>query len=85
MNSPKVKKVITRKLGRERADGQAHKHNGVIEIDSRLKGKRLLETLIHETMHIINPFFTEEAVEAYSKEMTRVLWNSGFRKTDAGR
>lgn len=81
---PKVRNIVYRKLGKERADGQAFKHDGTIEIDPRIKGRRLLETLIHETMHITNPHWTEEAVISHSKELTRVLWNAGFRKMDGG-
>ena len=83
MSTHKVKKVVYRKLGRERADGRALQSDGVIEIDPRIKGRRLLETIVHEVLHITNPHWTEEKVIIDSKEITRILWNTGYRKMDA--
>ena len=37
--------------------------NGSVEIDSRLKGKKLLEILIHECMHEVFPELEEDEIE----------------------
>lgn len=74
-------KVIKRKLGREKAYGLAHS-DGIIEIDERLKGRKLLEILIHEALHILNPTHEEDEVVKQSKALTKLLWKEGYRLTD---
>ena len=54
-------KIIYRKLGKEKAYGMASS-DGIIEIDSRLKGKKHLEILLHELGHLLNPKDSEETV-----------------------
>lgn len=75
-------KIIHRKLGREQAHGQAWKEDRIIEIDPRLKGIEYLETLLHEIIHIQNPKWPEIKVAGHSKQLAKILWNLGFRKTD---
>lgn len=75
-------KVRYRKLGKEQALGLAYQNKNLIEIDSRLKGKRLLTTLVHEILHIQNPDWSENKVEVQSKGMADVLWKQHFRKVD---
>ena len=41
-------KIVTRKLGRERAYGL--QEPGLLQIDSRLTGKRRLTILVHESL-----------------------------------
>lgn len=74
-------KIKYRKLGREQALGQAHS-NGLIEIDERLRGKRLLATIIHEILHVQNPEWTESKVEKHSSELGAMLWKQHYRKMD---
>lgn len=74
-------KVVKRKLARQKAYGLAHS-DGIIEIDERLKGRKLLEILIHEAMHILNPVMEEEEVIKQSKALTKLLWKQGYRWTD---
>lgn len=71
-----------RKLGRERAHGQAWKEDYLIEIDNRLKGKDLLETIIHEVAHVQNPTWSEIKVQGHAKQMADILWDQGFRKVE---
>jgi hypothetical protein len=40
----------------------------------------LLDTLIHECLHAIEPNWTEERVTEASKELSRVLWRLGYRR-----
>lgn len=77
---PKIT-IIERKLGREKAHGQAYKDDGLIEIDPRQKAKAYLETCIHEAMHVMFPALTEKQIIQKSKKLTRLLWDIGYRKT----
>ena len=52
-------KVVWRKLGKERAWGQATIGENLIEIDPRLGAKRQLEVLCHEQVHLTFPGMTE--------------------------
>lgn len=83
----KVTKVITKKLGRVRIEGErvwgiANHDTGTIEIDPRCKGIKHLEILIHEAAHITLPFLTEEPISSSAAEIARVLWEQGYRKHD---
>jgi hypothetical protein len=78
----KKTKVVHRKLGRHRAYGLAWQKPNLIEIDTRIMGKKLLETLVHESYHIVNPTAEEEEVIKKSIVITNILWEQGFRKVD---
>ena len=54
-------KIIYKKLGREQAHGIAES-DGNIYLDPRLKGKKHLEIMIHEILHILNPTDSELAI-----------------------
>lgn len=71
--------VIDRKLGRERADGQAHAE-GIIEIDPRLSAKQRHKTLIHELTHLYFPQWSERKVISFTHYLHRNLWADGFRR-----
>ena len=73
MKKPPIQ-IIYRKLGKEQAHGLAYTEERVIHIDSRLKGKELLYTLIHEIAHCQNPKWAEIKVIGHSKEMADLLW-----------
>jgi hypothetical protein len=73
-------KIIYRKI--RNAYGLAHLGENTIEIDSRIKGKKLLEILIHEFLHIKYPRATEERIVKVSVELTNILWDQGFRQVD---
>ena len=74
-------KVIYRKLGKEQAYGISSS-DGVIEIDERLRGKKAMEILIHELMHLTNPRDDEKTIIRKSIILTKVLWQEGYRKID---
>lgn len=83
-----TKKPITvkfSKLGKYKADGLAYADKRKIIIDSRLTGVELLETILHEILHIQQPDLSEEAVLRYSKETAEVLWKIGYHLTDSGK
>ena len=56
---PDKVKVVWRKLGKEKAWGQATIGEGLVEVDPRLGAKRQLEVLIHEVTHLAHPGMTE--------------------------
>ena len=76
-----VNKIIHRKLGKEGADGLAFCEDGVIHIDSRLRGERHLNVLIHECLHVQNPRWSELKVEGHANELAKILWEMGYRRT----
>ncbi len=71
-------KVVHRKLGRERADGLYC--DGVIEIDPRLGSREYLIVLVHEYLHHIYPWMTEEQVDASGELIGGFLWKNNYRK-----
>ena len=73
-------KVGFRKLGRERAMGQAVTAEKSVELDPRLRSRALLATCLHECLHCIAPEWSEHRVEKASQELTRVLWALNFRR-----
>lgn len=74
-------KVIYKKLGREQAHGIAES-DGIIYIDPRLRGRKEMEILIHETYHLLEPEASEEEVIEKSVILTKLLWKMGYRKVD---
>jgi len=74
-------KVIYKKLGREQAHGIAES-DGIIYIDPRLRGRKEMEILIHETYHLLEPEASEEEVIQKSVILTKLLWRMGYRKVD---
>lgn len=75
-------KIVFRKLGKERAWGQAwhDEKSPLIEIDPRLGAKRQLEVLVHEASHIIQPELSESKIDAIGKFICEVLWNQNYRR-----
>ena len=74
-------KIIYRKLGKEQAYGISSS-DGVIEIDERLKGKKMMEILIHEILHLLNPKDDEKTIIRKSVTLTKILWKEGYRRVD---
>jgi len=72
--------IIERKLGREKAMGQAYKDDGLIEIDPRQSAQDYLETVVHEVMHVVFPAMSEDDVTNSSKIIGQALWEVGYRK-----
>ena len=84
MSKPRRKnkpvKVVWRKLGKERAWGQATIGRGLVEVDPRLGAKRQLEVLIHEVTHLAHPSMTESEVDRTGKIICKVLWQENYRR-----
>lgn len=62
--------------------GLAHAAKNSIEVDSSLRGKKLIEILLHEVVHLKMPEATEEQVEQLAAAQTQVLWDQVFSKMD---
>lgn len=78
MTKDKIK-IIIRKLGRERALGQAWSNKNLIEVDPRQTEKQFLSTVIHECLHILFPDLTEKQVMQNEKQIRDVIWQLGYR------
>lgn len=77
---PKKLVLTERKLGRERAAGQAFPEDGLIEIDPRLKPRQWFSTLVHEAVHMAFPEAEERSVARAERVITRILWRAGIRR-----
>ena len=73
-------KVIDKKLGRQKAVGQAYSDARVIEIDPRQTSKNYLDTLIHELLHVYNPEWSENKVSKTANEITDIIWKKNYRR-----
>lgn len=50
-----------------------------IVIDSKLTGKRRLETILHEAAHAEVPKLTEDQVTRLARSQAILLWRLGYR------
>jgi hypothetical protein len=75
-------KVVERKLGREGALGQCFQGERYVEIDPRQEAQERLDTLIHETLHVLLPFRSEPFIEKAAATLTRVLWKQRYRRIE---
>lgn len=74
-------KVVHKKLGREKAYGMADS-DGVVYLDPRLKGKKHMEIILHECLHLLYPDDSEEAIVHKSVTLCKILWKEGYRRVD---
>lgn len=79
--SRRTVKIVERKLGREKADGQRWP-DGTIEIDPRLSPRDYLGTLVHEALHRAYPEMDEDEEDVIYGEsvITEVLWRMNYRR-----
>ena len=73
-------KIAYKKLGREKIWGHADEYPLIV--DERVKGKKKLEIILHESLHRLYPNASEEEVEKNSIILTHTLWHEGFREVD---
>lgn len=78
--SSRKPKVVFRKLGREKAWGQATIGENLIEIDPRLGARRQLEVLCHEQVHLTFPEMSESQVDRAGKDLCKMLWSQNYRR-----
>ena len=74
-------KIKYKKLGKEKVWGLADSE-GIIYLDSRLKGKKHLEILIHETLHLLYPEDSEELIVEKSIILTQLVWSQRYRRIE---
>lgn len=75
-------KVIYKKLGKEKVYGFANLGDNEIEIDVRLKGKKHLEIMLHECLHILYPEAEEDEIVRNSIILTNTIWWEHYRRVD---
>jgi hypothetical protein len=78
-----ITKIIYKKLGREKLWGEADLEDNSITLDIRLKGKKHLEILTHESLHILLPGANEEEIVRISTALIKVLWKENYRRIDS--
>lgn len=78
----RVRAVVYKKLARRNAFGLVEDESDVVNIDPRVKGRKHLEILIHETFHIFYPHWSEDKIVRDAAELTRLLWEQGYRRVD---
>lgn len=87
----KLPMIVERPLMRHSADGLAwqYLHTGpaedppdrpLLEIDSRLKGRARLETIIHEALHLACPWMFEYAVTKIARYIAMIVWHLEYRR-----
>lgn len=78
----KLIKVVYKKLGQKKLWAQAIFDSNTIEIDVRAKGKKHLELLNHEGLHLLLPSLNEEEIVRISTSLTDLLWKENYRRID---
>jgi hypothetical protein len=78
----KISGIVYKKLRGRGATGLVESGTDIIQADIRLKGHELLDVLIHEGTHILQPYLTEESVDHIGIELSKMLWSDGWRKID---
>jgi hypothetical protein len=73
----KKTKVEYRKL--RTAWGYAYINQNKIVLYDKLKGKKHLEIMLHEKLHILFPELDEKAIINHSREICNLLWSEGYR------
>ena len=74
-------RIKYRKLGKEKVWGVAHS-DGLIEIEERLKGKKHLEIVVHECLHLLFPQAEEDEIVKKSVTLTKILWKENYRRVE---
>lgn len=85
--------IVERPLMRHSADGLATQllhtdpdekppEKPMIEIDSRLKGRARLETIIHEALHLACPWMMEHVVLKVARYIAMIVWHLEYRETN---
>lgn len=74
-------KVKYQKLGKQKVWGLADSE-GIIYLDSRLKGKKHLEILIHESLHLLYPEADEDEIVNKSISLCNLIWKQRYRRIE---
>lgn len=71
-------KVVYKRL--KRVWGYAYINQDKIELFNGLKGKKHLEILIHEKLHLMFPDLEEKAIVRHSRDLCSLLWSEDYRR-----
>lgn len=74
----KQTKVIYKRL--KNYWGWSDNRTNVIELSDKLKGKKHLEIIIHEHLHLLLIPYDEEHIKEMARKMSNLLWKDGYRK-----
>lgn len=61
------------------ASGDDYVSEPILEVDSRLKGRLRLETIIHEALHLACPWMPEPVVLQTGRYLAMIVWHIGYR------
>ena len=80
-------KIVFDKLGDERPNGknktsfgEVDTHSGEIYIDPRQSESELLDTLVHELLHLNFKYMSEKNVHNSASNIASTLWRMGYRR-----
>ena len=68
------------KLGRSKAWGMYYHGLNLIEIDSRMRSKHYLTVLIHELLHHVFPWMSENMVTRSAPKIAKGVWKQCYRR-----
>jgi hypothetical protein len=60
--------------------GEADKPTGEVVIDPRQSPSELLDTAVHEALHVACPFMSEAKVAKTATIIADTLWRMGYRR-----
>ena len=60
--------------------GECCKAGRVMVVDSRLRGREEMDTIIHEAMHAAKWKMPEREVVLMAERITAVMWAAGYRR-----
>jgi hypothetical protein len=75
-------KILHKKLGKDKVWGLADIDDYCIVIDERAVGKKHLEIVIHECLHLLHPSADESSITHQAISLTDVLWKLKYRRVD---
>ena len=73
-------KIREKKLGRNRSWGLYYHGENLIEIEERMKSKHYLSVLVHELLHHIFPWMSENMVSRAAPKIAKGIWQQGYRR-----
>lgn len=83
---PKIK-VVFKELGEHPPTntnstdfGQADKVTGEVTLDPRQPPFEMLDSAVHEFLHVANPYASEKSVAATATIIAEALWRMGYRR-----
>lgn len=61
--------------------GEADKRTGEVNIDPRQTEGEILDTAVHEFLHVACPYMAEKHVHGTATMIAEALWKMGYRRT----